>query len=822
MPNAAGSVNIVLGMNAVTFTQGIKNAQAELDKFAGKSKAAGHSTVSAMQSASASIRLLENPLGNNTRAIERLASQSKLLRGIFSAAFPIVGAVAIGMVVGKLAMDVSKFIDTANKMPKAISQGFASMALASKTSTDAMQLSNDALQNSINKLEHKPQNNAKIAMDEATLAADKLATSIERSNASLNELLSKNHLSGLALLMGKQGTADREGTIKAFGAQSDSNAYDLANATNPQQTAAANKALQDTQNAELANMRSDLAQRQSLPKCSPDNSANIAIDKGTITAILNQQKENATQIEAAKLEAQNKSLEASKTALEQAKAAAQKRVEAMQDALDAMKLQNNMSLKAVYDYWDGMKAGEQAGGTAYNDIVKKQSEIAVEAATRAHEQIAKAIAQQKSSSEQGDGSDVVSRAMADFQRNAVKTIGDQAQQGIDTNALGADSARNDAREKEAQVTEEAGKSMSHYAAALQLAAIHAQELKTVMASLQSDLSIKQAEYAASPTKENAKAVSDAQVAVANAGAAGQIQSARDQQNINPPSTSGLVGATDALNDFIAASKDSATQVREFTTTTLNGFNDAIVKIISTPHQTGFQTRRELGNYGAGLFRSVAGTGLQKAEGSALGAFGLGGSKVDGKTPQSALYVNVVNAMKGIGGGGPDGTGSSSTGFTGMANRMFGTNFGSGINSGINALSGLFTSSSAMGVGAAGLSSAEGIASAGGDVSPIASTLTSMIPFLATGGSINGPAIVGEQGPELFLPSGKGNIIPNHKLSSYGVGNQGHTINIDATGSNDPAQVEAAVNRGIAKAAPHIMAGSVHAMTQQNRRRAPAR
>jgi len=40
-----------------------------------------------------------------------------------------------------------------------------------------------------------------------------------------------------------------------------------------------------------------------------------------------------------------------------------------------------------------------------------------------------------------------------------------------------------------------------------------------------------------------------------------------------------------------------------------------------------------------------------------------------------------------------------------------------------------------------------------------------LPFMATGGEIGGPAIVGEQGPELFIPSSRGTIIPNNQLSN---------------------------------------------------------
>ena len=61
----------------------------------------------------------------------------------------------------------------------------------------------------------------------------------------------------------------------------------------------------------------------------------------------------------------------------------------------------------------------------------------------------------------------------------------------------------------------------------------------------------------------------------------------------------------------------------------------------------------------------------------------------------------------------------------------------------------------------------------------------LIPKLATGGmvSANSPYIVGEVGPELFVPSSSGRIIPNNQLSSGGGG--GATFNITVNGAIDP-------------------------------------
>ena len=45
---------------------------------------------------------------------------------------------------------------------------------------------------------------------------------------------------------------------------------------------------------------------------------------------------------------------------------------------------------------------------------------------------------------------------------------------------------------------------------------------------------------------------------------------------------------------------------------------------------------------------------------------------------------------------------------------------------------------------------------------------------AAGGTITGPSIVGENGPELFIPHGTGTIIPNQRMNDYG-GGQGQNI-----------------------------------------------
>lgn len=74
---------------------------------------------------------------------------------------------------------------------------------------------------------------------------------------------------------------------------------------------------------------------------------------------------------------------------------------------------------------------------------------------------------------------------------------------------------------------------------------------------------------------------------------------------------------------------------------------------------------------------------------------------------------------------------------------------------------------------------------------------------AIGGPVQSgkPYLVGERGPEMFVPSRSGSIVPNG-----GIGG-GINISVDARGSADPAAVRQQVEMGIMQAAPYIIAAA---------------
>ena len=238
----------------------------------------------------------------------------------------------------------------------------------------------------------------------------------------------------------------------------------------------------------------------------------------------------------------------------------------------------------------------------------------------------------------------------------------------------------------------------------------------------------------------------------------------------------------ALSQLARDTESAAQQMHDAVLQAVGAMNDAIVKVATEKHQRG---SHDVSQAFSGAFRSISGslakTSLQKGESALLGAFGAG--KPDG-TSSNPWYVKMVGGQGSSGAAGAGGSLVSSL-MGGVSNPSDGT---SGTSSTLSNILGMVV---------------QGMFADGTD---------SLIPGM--------PAIVGEKGPELFVPPSAGAIVPNSKLKQ---GFGGHHIenHIDARGSTDPAQTIALIHRYMTQAAPQIVATSVKAVKEGNARVAPS-
>jgi hypothetical protein len=143
--------------------------------------------------------------GRTKFAIAEAANELMRLRGT---ALAIGGTVAGVAALGIAAYEVAKKLREIREEPERVAAEFARLTGATKTANDELRVANDRLENSIAKLEHRPQNNLKLAIDEAAVAADHLSEKMDKALRSFAEVTVKNAPGVFASILGQAGTDD--------------------------------------------------------------------------------------------------------------------------------------------------------------------------------------------------------------------------------------------------------------------------------------------------------------------------------------------------------------------------------------------------------------------------------------------------------------------------------------------------------------------------------------------------------------------------------------------------------------------------------------
>ena len=777
---AAGGVNIVLNLNKASYTANLKEAQRQLDQFTGKSKAAGHATVSSMQAASASIRLLENPLGNNIRAIERLITTIPGVGAALKIAFPLVGGFALASMFVDLGIKAADFVKKANAIPNALTQGFRAMHAAAQLSNDELRLTNDRLQNEINKLQGKPQNNLAISIDETRIAADKLSDSLANDAKRVKDLLEQNKVTlTQQIFLGKGSTADVTGSVNSYRSQLADLGYQQDVATHNGDTAGA-ASLRDQIHAKeqsyLKWLNDQVKTRTgtvqggvgvgpiAYSKINGNQDANLGILRGEQTSIYDRQDQQAEEARNPGLEAQKAKLEADKEAARLAKEAARQALEAQKKAA-AEQLQQLESDNANWKAEQTRSVGEDAawwinratvlnvGATNYREIMRKVDADLIDQHREYSESIKKVTTEYLTEFDKTGGLSIGDNKQLDDSGKAAAAYITSLRASIDLNK-----ANSDAIAESSIAMAVATGQMTKLDAAQAMAALHTQMYSEALAKLQDQRNA--ADPTLTPQQTQARnADLDNQITGLNDQRARQVQ--QDSQATNPVASSGLVGFENALDEFVDSTRDAAKSMQEITKNALTSINGELTKAI-TGQRTSF------GGTFKGIGDDLVNKGLQSAEGGILGAFGFGGGKAGSKG--NPVYVRLADGIGGVAG---SATSSLSSVFKG------------------GGLSSLFKSGDSS-------SSSDG-SSTGSSIGGLFSKLVGLLPHFAGGGSIssNMLSVVGENGPELFNPSTSGTIIPNHQISvGGGGGGDTHNYHIDARGSTDPAATRAAVQQGI--------------------------
>ncbi|HUN99234.1 MAG TPA: hypothetical protein VMU69_23760, partial [Bradyrhizobium sp.] len=348
--------------------------------------------------------------------------------------------------------------------------------------------------------------------------------------------------------------------------------------------------------------------------------------------------------------------------------------------------------------------------------------------------------------------------------------------------------------------------MTELNAARAMAALHTDQYARELDALQAKLAEVQSDPALRIEDRNSQ-ISALQDQIDQLNGNRVIQQVRDQAAQNSP-------VVRAMNEWVKAATDLPQHFADALTEGLNSINSGLsTSLLGKPHETGREYRQGISNALAGSARGI-GSGLlndvlRQGEGGLLKMLGFGGAGKPDGSQALPFWVRNASSVPGTGGGGGFAGGLPfGLHLPGMGNEWGSTTQQSA--SGRGGFGGLLRS--VVGMFHPGGGSSSGGASGDGGFGDDTDTGFD-IPFFAGGGDVlaNHPAIVGEQGPELFMPSSAGRIIPNDQL---GGGGDTH-VHVDARGSSNPAETEMAVHRAMRAYLPQM--GSIAVAAVQNQR-----
>jgi hypothetical protein len=439
---------------------------------------------------------------------------------------------------------------------------------------------------------------------------------------------------------------------------------------------------------------------------------------------------------------------------------AQKRLQAARQQLEAIKAAHSVTLEEEAAFWQKLADGAKRGSALYNAALMEANKARAEIVKQTQQAVVNAAIQNLEAMRAGDSSsDRISAAVTESW-TAAQRRDEQTRKQLEESASRAFESAEQQRKAADRIAEEsirlqvASGQLSREAGAQALQRLHEESFAGFSAAAASF----SAQFPNLPVPGAAQAVRDH-----------SLQSMQDQAAAEASTALGALreSADKLTQQFL----DLPAHLQQLFAATVSGFNNSIASAITSPSHSSQEYRSGILNALGGQFRSVGSrdieSALQLGEGALFSTLGFG--KATGKPDGSQSNPLWVRLTAGAAGS------AASTGASALSDTAAGSML-----------------LAAMGArGAAGTSGA----SAGSFLSTVLPEVLTKIPFMATGGSLssNMPAIVGERGPELFVPSSAGRIVPNDAL---GGGTADTHLHIDARGATDPAATEMSIHRAL--------------------------
>ncbi len=804
MPNQkVASVYVDLVLKTAEFKKATQDASSAMKDFSNQSRVE-------MLKSRESVRLLSEDLGIGLpRGLQNIISKLPAVTTALNAAFNAVIIFAMIDAVVKVTEKVEAFIKKNEEAARKNAEANSKFTDSLEKTIAEQQVANDKMDDATAKLNKKPENLLKLAIDEATLSSIDLSDKLEKNIKDMRELLSLQGAKWYEQLMGaasndflNQGLEQysrNQHDIDTAAAEEMKNpkAYGGVDQITAMQRQAHLKAtegyynsltttiseLQDYQRMIEQEEKNNLSGNLQNPRdLSPEDTAKFAVylqkyglgdQSQNITAAMAHRANVGLVGVSQEVDVNTAASQAANRAATGANTAATEHLQTLKDEVDQRKALHTISINEEEEFWKKHLADFTGGSKEYLDALKLFSDAQKEllknysGPDRLQEEVTRAGGYAAAGRQLATGpkepdnlnTNIGNEMAADLGRYspAWEKWNEEVAKGVEQNTLLA--AKLD--EVKNKIALETG-AISPHAAALADAAIHAREYAAQLDTLHDELNRIQSDNTLTPV-EKATRAQTVQNQIGVVSGQQRVQAVDDANLIRLTTVAGATSS--ALDKLTQSFTNAGTAISDTLVRSIDTFNNSLLHTLTTRKEPFEHPFREAGR---SIATDVAGAGLKGVEGELLKLFGVGTKvqKIEGTVNLSPATIAALNAGH--------------------------------------------VSGSAAGI----------VAGTGGTSSEAASAIQLGLSFigLATGGvmSPGDMYLTGEQGPELMTVGQTSRIYNTRDTSAMlsGGGGSVHNWNIDARGSNDPAAVRQQVMAGIKAAAPQIVA--VANLTNQDR------
>jgi hypothetical protein len=771
-------------MDASTYSAAIDKAQKQLDQFKGKSEETGKSVAGSMRQSRESVMMLGEEIGIHLpRGLRNFVTELPGVATAMNAAFDTIAVIALISVVVEAGRKVAEFISKSEEAGRAQTKAWNDSLAAMKMTVEEQTVSNDKLQDQVDKLEHKPRNALKDAIDEAVVSAGKLGDKLTEDIKKISDGIKEENVWQRMGVLG-QGNSPVKGELENYQERiakiTEETQANVANAKSIKEKNAAQKA-GDTAYIQAGNdskTRLDaLAAGVTGTSFNPETGKTSQYNNDPeLTQAAESSKKmidlnnSYTRGDASSLDNQDyiAAHSGDKNAKEEADKKSKADLDKDQATLDARYLDPTKDAGKIAAYWMAIVQATQKGSVENKGAMEHMVSANREQWKALHELISK---------ETNDPLPLPKMAELNnfIPKDLDKKLDDLSLELSDKAALATIKAKSEMDNYTNSLKVATG-AMSEQQAASQKMSNDAIENAAQLKVLNDALVKLKAEGTYNPItgqnmdEANARQQGAVQNQIASTTSSGQLKGAQDAQALHLTTAVGGVAA--ALGDFAAKVTNVGSVLSQFVMSSLASVNSAILN----PGKPGSHRFKQMG---LNMGKDAAGSALKGGEGMA---------------------IKGVDKLLGVGGGGKLGSKGNPM-YTRSADSL----------------------TSATGSAAGVVDGAAGSGGGGGFLSGLIGSMKFAAPLLgfATGGNVNAGtmAMVGEHGPEAMYVGADAHITPNQSLhSAFGGGGGGDTYNVDARQTSNPAETAAYVQAAIAQSRKQAVQQSMSASTEMAKRK----